>query len=305
MDTKVQASGRWLEILPVLGVDQKFLVNRHGPCPICGGKDRFRFSADAQGHFYCNQCGNGDGFDLIAKVNGLSNAGAFKAVNKLLNIPPKIDNEAVTEDRRNRDAMNRVWSGAGRQKDSGPVSTYLKNRTGRLWPSISVREHANLKLPVDGSKFPAMLAKVVDQKGNPTNLHITYLTSGGIKANVSKNKVFMAGKLPDGCCIRLMPHEGILGIAEGIETALSASLIFGVPVWSACNAAMLSKWLPPENVQKVIIFGDNDQNFHGQAKAYALAHKLANQHKLPVDVRIPDREGDWNDYLSYTGLNQQ
>ena len=37
------AKGRWKEILPALGIDPKFLQNRHGPCPICGGDDRFRW----------------------------------------------------------------------------------------------------------------------------------------------------------------------------------------------------------------------------------------------------------------------
>lgn len=35
--------GRWRAILPRLGLDQSFLTGRHCPCPICGGKDRFRF----------------------------------------------------------------------------------------------------------------------------------------------------------------------------------------------------------------------------------------------------------------------
>ena len=37
------ASGRWHGILTALGVPQEFLTGKHGPCPICGGKDRFRF----------------------------------------------------------------------------------------------------------------------------------------------------------------------------------------------------------------------------------------------------------------------
>lgn len=280
-----------------MGIGEQYLSNKHGPCPICGGKDRFRFVGDANGLFFCNQCGHGDGFDLIRKVRGISNAEAFKEVNKLLMIPPKANNEAIMEDRRNRDAMNRVWGGSGRQSEGGPVYTYLKARTGRQWPLISVREHLNLKHPVDGGSYPAMLAKVVDKMGNPFNLHITYLTICGCKADVSKNKVFMAGKLPDGCCVRLMPHQGVLGIAEGIETALSASVLFGIPVWSACNASMMSKWIPPEDVTRVVIFGDNDKNYHGQAKAFTLAHKLVNQYKLPVNVEIPELIGDWNDYL--------
>ncbi|MDW5657205.1 primase-helicase zinc-binding domain-containing protein, partial [Klebsiella pneumoniae] len=35
------ARGHWSRILPALGV--KVLKNRHQPCPVCAGKDRFRF----------------------------------------------------------------------------------------------------------------------------------------------------------------------------------------------------------------------------------------------------------------------
>ena len=37
------ATGRWPNILAHFGVAEKFLTGKHGPCPICGGKDRFRF----------------------------------------------------------------------------------------------------------------------------------------------------------------------------------------------------------------------------------------------------------------------
>jgi putative DNA primase/helicase len=49
---------RWLDILTGLGVPAKFLRNKHGPCPMCGGKDRFRFDdKDGKGTFFCNGCG--------------------------------------------------------------------------------------------------------------------------------------------------------------------------------------------------------------------------------------------------------
>ncbi|EGJ8043042.1 DNA primase, partial [Escherichia coli] len=35
------ARGHWSSILPALGVN--VLKNRHQPCPVCAGKDRFRF----------------------------------------------------------------------------------------------------------------------------------------------------------------------------------------------------------------------------------------------------------------------
>ncbi len=56
MSTIERARGRWSEILPRLGIDARFLRNRHGPCPLCGGKDRFRFDdRDGSGSYFCNQ----------------------------------------------------------------------------------------------------------------------------------------------------------------------------------------------------------------------------------------------------------
>ena len=43
MQIKELAIGMWPQILPALGVGRGFLENKHGPCPLCGGKDRYRF----------------------------------------------------------------------------------------------------------------------------------------------------------------------------------------------------------------------------------------------------------------------
>ena len=57
-----RARGRWREILPLFGIAPHFLVNKHGPCPICGGKDRFRFDdKDGSGSYFCNVCRAGNG----------------------------------------------------------------------------------------------------------------------------------------------------------------------------------------------------------------------------------------------------
>ena len=54
----IDTQHRWLAILPALGVPSHFLRNKHGPCPVCGGKDRFRFDdKDGKGTFFCNGCG--------------------------------------------------------------------------------------------------------------------------------------------------------------------------------------------------------------------------------------------------------
>ena len=95
--------------------------------------------------------------------------------------------------------------------------------------------------------------------------------------------------------MRLAAYTDSLGIAEGIETALSASALHGVPVWAALNAGLLQEWTPPKDVKAVFVFGDNDASSTGQAAAYALAHRLKGK-GLTVTVEIPARtDTDWND----------
>jgi len=71
MNTIDRARHRWMEILPRLGIDRQFLQNKHGPCPLCGGKDRYRFDdKDGSGSYYCHQCGAGVGVILLRKLHG-------------------------------------------------------------------------------------------------------------------------------------------------------------------------------------------------------------------------------------------
>jgi phage/plasmid primase-like uncharacterized protein len=70
---RTSAHGCWAEILAHLGIEPSALRDRHGPCPGCGGKDRFRFDDQDIGRFYCNGGGepvSGDGFALLQHVYG-------------------------------------------------------------------------------------------------------------------------------------------------------------------------------------------------------------------------------------------
>jgi len=56
------------------------------------------------------------------------------------------------------------------------------------------------------------------------------------------------------------------------------------------------RWLlPPPEAKRIIIFGDNDPSYAGQAAAYALARRLRSDERV-VEVQIPAEVGaDWND----------
>jgi putative DNA primase/helicase len=275
------ARGRWHGILPQLGISPKLLRNRHGPCPMCGGKDRFRFDdREGKGTWICNQCGSGDGAELVKRVKGVEYKEAARMIEGAAgkagvrqSWAPKIAT---------RDELNQLWKRAQPITPNSLVGRYLTHRCGFIPNSNVLKENGNEML--------AIVSGHNTDDRNGVTLHRTMIGFG----NVVQWRRLMPGKLPDNVAIRLSSFTSRLGIAEGIETALSASVLFNVPVWAAISAPLLKKWRPPEGVEKVIIFGDNDENYTGQEAAYSLARSLSND--VEVEVKIPSIPGwDWND----------
>lgn len=103
-----RARGHWPQILGTVGgINASHLTGNHGPCPLCGGEDRWRWDDhDGNGGGYCNQCGGKNtaggaitGLDLIARSRGLTFTQACKAVEDYLGGTP-IDSDASTASRR-------------------------------------------------------------------------------------------------------------------------------------------------------------------------------------------------------------
>ena len=85
-----QAQGRWRAILTRLNIHVPARPMQHGPCPACGGKDRFRFDdLEGRGTWYCNQCEPhaGDGLALIQNVTGCRFPEALALVAEALGAP--------------------------------------------------------------------------------------------------------------------------------------------------------------------------------------------------------------------------
>ncbi len=293
------ARNRWPDLLAHFGIERHHLTGKHAPCPACGGRDRFRFDdQDGRGTFFCSHCGSGDGFALLGKVKGWAFKQAAAEVERIVGTIPAT-NPSRQEPASDKLAIcRRIWSESQPVTESDPVALYLGRRTGTSDIPDCIRFHAALPYRhEDGriTRHPAMVAKVQDGKGDGVAIHRTYLTSDGRKASVPSAKKIV-GSLPLCAAVRLMPPAECVGVAEGIETALSASIRFAVPTWAAISANGLEKWMPPTGTARVLIFGDNDDSYTGQAAAFALAKHLHNA-GITADVRIPDRPGtDWADY---------
>lgn len=297
--TKHAAKNKWRGILMNFGIDEKHLVNRHGPCPICGGVDRFRWdNKGGDGTFICGQCGSGSGADLAMLYTGKT----FKEISDEIDaIVGNIREEAPRRELSEqtiRDILRDTWKQTQEVQPGDLVHKYLATRkVDELIYPKALRFAPSLR-DGDGGVRPCMVAMVgLHGQEKFVSMHRTFLRPDGSgKADMPSPRKAMPGELPDGACVMLSEYTGgALGIAEGIETALSASAIFQMPVWSALNSSMLARWVPPAGCEEVAIFGDNDAKFGGQSAAYQLAHKLACK-GVTATVHIPLLAGeDWAD----------
>lgn len=293
---------QWSGILAGLGVSSTALRNRHGPCPVCGGKDRFRYDdKGGLGTFFCTHCGAGDGPKLAMLFRGWQFPellAHLQSGNRETSGAPPVaaalaEREETDEAKRQR--MNRLWGKAMPITAMDPAGLYLTSRLGRFPTCLGLRFQPSCPYP-KGDEYPAMLAVFIGPDGTPSGLHRTYVTADGRKAPVISPKLSL-GPLVDGGAVRLAPPAERMGIAEGIETALAASILFNMPVWAALNANRLAVWQPPEGTREVLIFADNDASFTGQLAAFDLAARLEAR-GINATIETPVVENsDWADVL--------
>jgi putative DNA primase/helicase len=137
-----------------------------------------------------------------------------------------------------------------------------------------------------------MIAAIQSPDGSVIAIQRTRLNSKGEKIE----RLNSPGGLGAGC-VRLGPAAAVMGIAEGVETALSAMQMTGMTVWASLGAPRLDKiWLPPI-VKEVHIFGDDDEAGRKASDRAALVHVAEQRTAVP---RFPPAGiKDYNDLLNF------
>ena len=193
--------------------------------------------------------------------------------------------------RDNRRAALDIWREAGPAAGT-LVEKYLRRRGITLPVPPSIRYHPGLRHGPTGLILPTMVAAVQAPDRRVTAIHRTFLNEFGGKATVSTPKMAL-GPLGTGA-VRLAKAGPVLGLAEGVETGLSAQQLFSVPVWAALGSR-LDRVALPDIVRHIVIYADN-----GSAGVEA-AHKAVEAFtslQRRVTLRLPpERFGDWNDAL--------
>lgn len=307
------AVGKWPSILMSFGIEDSVVSGKHGPCPICGGKDRFRFiDREGDGFWMCNQCGSGDGMDLLTSFLKINFNEGLKRLKEVVSgcdyVPPRI---IKGEERKRRMKSNMAIWRAG-IKDHPLLIEYLTWRG--LSPNDFVGADLRLAERLDYydenrelvGRFPAMLARISTRDGKLAAIHRTYLRRDDDDEFVTEKKVTPSARDWKGGCVRLFDTRktNVLMVAEGIETALALrAWVFRTSkkrpaVWAAVNANALTNLAVPDHITTVVIAADNDANFTGQKAAYALANRLVVHDKRNARVIVPNAVGDdWNDVL--------
>lgn len=144
---------------------------------------------------------------------------------------------------------------------SGAGLDYLQARVCQVPPADGdLRYLPSLRHP-SGYSGPVLVALITDVcTGAPLSLHRTWIRPDGRKADVTPPRLLLKDHPIAGGVIRLWPDEavtGSLGIAEGIETALSLAHGF-TPVWACIDAGHLAKFPVLAGLQDLIIAADND-----------------------------------------------
>ena len=130
------ALGRWKDLIfPAFAITVPAQKNKHGPCPICGGTDRFRCDdKQGKGTFICNQCGAGDGFELIVKARGMTHGEVLKEVGAVIGL--SADSTVTDADRkkwRDREEKMRLQAEADERKAQEAAA----KRADRTWKAKS------------------------------------------------------------------------------------------------------------------------------------------------------------------------
>lgn len=294
-----QAVGKWQSIFSSLGIEVG--NGKHCPCPVCGGKDRFRFdNKNGRGTYICNQCGSGDGLELIKNYYHCDAKEASNKVAEYLNLRNTSTSSDLKSDLQDNIPENPVC-----KKVNYLLSKAILGQSDYLTEKGLTFD---LTLLDDGRIFAPLI-----------NINSEY--TGGQFIEPNGNKRLMRGSNKKGAFIWVSPKLGRpdevskelltaneIIICEGLATGISIeefrhrSLV--ISAIDAGNLIHVAKAIREVNsTVNIIIAGDNDIGSHkntGKEKAIEAATAVNGYYTIPDT----DYKCDWDDYRQQFGLQK-
>jgi hypothetical protein len=258
-------------------------------------------SGNEKGQWYDHEAGiGGDALGLIQHLRGRGPADAVEWAKGFLGIegadlaslppaPPPPPPKPIVP-KATLPLARAIW-GEATTAAGTVVEAYLCSRGLTLPLRAPLRFHP--ACPRDKERLPAMVALMTNAAtGEPCGVHRTFLRLDGSGKAEGQAKMMLGGV----GVIRLVPDEDVttgLGLAEGIETALSVMQGAGwSPVWAAGNAGAIGTFPVLPGIEALTIFADGDE---AADKAANSCVERWTREGREVTIHRPPAGADWND----------
>lgn len=281
-----------------------------GPCPACGGTDRFSINLQ-KGVFNCRGAEGGDVIKMVMHLDGVSFTQACEALTA--EPPPSGQSKPLSDaERESRDKARAESQRAQRAREAAqrgyeentreaalaiwnrasPIQgtlaeSYLRSRGIHLdaYPDV-LRFHPILPYPDKDKTYPALVCRVDDVAGEFTALWRIYLREDGRKADVPNPKLGLGPAR--GGAVRIGGIGSKIAIAEGVESALGYWLLTGRkhPAWSGLSTSGLIGFEAPLGVEHVIIAPDGDRPMKKHGHEYVPAEPAGRKAALALRERL-------------------
>jgi putative DNA primase/helicase len=315
------ARGRWPDILSSLNINVPASPRAQVSCPACGGKDRFRFDDDGRGAHFCNQCGAGDGLELVKKVNNCDTTFAARMVADVLGINcqlPEVDQKLASQIRQQLDEQRHL------QEQERQLKAIMEAEQRRQTFESCYQTLASQTTPgeseyliakgLEGFTLPCLpdgsiLLPLVDESSD-------VVAAQTIMPQGEKKVIYGSAKRGSWHLINQPQDVTEIIIGEGLATTITAHLIrpdaLAVVALDAGNLSPVAQSMRQRYPEAVIIIaGDNDWHEPGECdesgkpkvnSGKIFAYKAAKAVNGIVSLPPTSYKADWDDYRQQNGV---
>lgn len=287
-------NGAWRQTLESYGCH---LPNgrHHGPCPVCGGKDRFRFDdKDGRGTWFCSQCDpqSGGGLLLLSRYLGKPTVEVARELigQDMPRTVAPVRKHTATDEQIIKENRARAKAGAALMLSQAIKSEHAymsaKGLTGEWLVNGEIMMGANMDRIEPGD----LLLVPVYKDGELVNMQ--KITKDGTKRPITGGDM-------SGVSHCIQGKENLIAVVEGYATGVTVNRMTGATTYVAFNTAnlaaacQLARSTFPD--AKLVIFADHDE--HGAGLRYAEEAAVQNLSK----IALPPEIGDWDDYRQKHG----
>lgn len=293
-------NGAWRSTLEGYGC-QLPSGRHHGPCPVCGGKDRFRFDdKDGRGTWFCGQCDpqSGGGLLLLSRYLGKP---TIEVARELIgqDVPrtvAPVRKHSATSDQLAEEAKLRAKRGAALLMSSAmqAVHPYMdKKGLSGEWPV-----NADIMMGAAGERIEPGSLLLVPVYKNGELVNVQKITADG------KKRPIYGGDMGGVCHVIAGPGK-LVAVVEGFATGVTVNRMTNATVYVAFNTGNLASIAQQARAEHpdatLVIFADHDEvdPVHG----WRPGTKYAEDAAIPVNAKIamPPEIGDWDDYRQKYG----